>query len=109
MRTKLFTLRFSESLGGFDDTPLLEFTRDKEQIAFREYFFSVNEVPHLACIVTYQEPVMPPEALQAARDIAQEPPARRGERRRQSSSNADAAAGLNERDRALFNSLREWR
>ncbi len=42
MRVKLLTFRYSSSLGGFDDTPLLEFTRDKEVLSFREHFFAVK-------------------------------------------------------------------
>ena len=56
MRVKLFTFRYSSTLGGFDDSPISEFTRDKDVLTFREHFFSVNEVPHLTCVVTYQEP-----------------------------------------------------
>jgi hypothetical protein len=38
MRIKLLTFRYSATLGGFDDTTLIEFTRDKKAIAFREHF-----------------------------------------------------------------------
>ena len=48
MRVKRLTFRYSSSLDGFDDTPLLEFTRDKEVLSFREHFFTVNDLPHLA-------------------------------------------------------------
>ncbi len=48
MRVKLLTVRYSFSLGGFDDTPLLEFTCDKEVLSFREHIFTVNDIPHLA-------------------------------------------------------------
>lgn len=47
MRVKLFTFRYSATLGGFDDTPLVDYVRDKEIVSFREHFFSVNEVPHV--------------------------------------------------------------
>ncbi|MFN0008281.1 MAG: hypothetical protein ACKVXR_10260 [Planctomycetota bacterium] len=50
MRVKLMTFRYSATLGGFDDTPLSDFARDKEVIAFRENFYVVNEVPHVTCI-----------------------------------------------------------
>ena len=52
MRVKLFTLRYSATLGGFDETPVAEFTRDKELLGFREHFFVVNEIPHLACVLS---------------------------------------------------------
>ena len=60
MRVKLLTLRFAPSLGGFDDRPLAEFVRNREVLAVREHFFTVHELPHLACLVTYQDPTAPP-------------------------------------------------
>ena len=39
MRVRIFTFRYSSTLGGFDDTPLTDFTRDKETLQFREHFF----------------------------------------------------------------------
>ena len=104
MRITLMTFRYSGSLGGFDDTALIDFIRDKEMIAFREHFYTVNEVPHLSCIVHYQDAVVPPEALQAAREI----PARTNDRRGRKGA-PDPCEGLNESERALFNHLREWR
>ena len=47
IRVKLMTFRYSATLGGFDDTPLVDFIRDKEVLSFREHFYAVNEVPHL--------------------------------------------------------------
>jgi len=57
MRIKLLTFRYSATLGGFDDNALVDFARDKEVIAFREHFYVVNEVPHLSCIVHYQDAI----------------------------------------------------
>ena len=70
MRVKLFTFRFSPMLGAFDDGPLIDFVRDKEVLAFREQFFLVADMPHLASVVTYQEVVVPADALAEARAIA---------------------------------------
>jgi superfamily II DNA helicase RecQ len=106
MRTRLLTLRYSESLGGFDDTPLLEFTRDKELTSFREYFFLVNDVPHLTCVLSYPEAVVPADILEQSRQSQESPSSSRGASRR---SAADLTASLKEADRALFNTLREWR
>ena len=47
MRVKPFTFRYSATLGGFDETPLASFLKDKEVLAFREHFFHVNDTPHL--------------------------------------------------------------
>jgi hypothetical protein len=63
------TFRYSATLGGFDDTPLVDSARDKEVIAFREHFYVVNEVPHVTCVVTFQDAVVPQATLQAAREI----------------------------------------
>lgn len=108
MRVKLVTFRYSATLGGFDDTALVDFTRDKEVITLREHFYLVNDTPHLTCVVTYQDAIVPREALEAAREIAP-----------RSSSNApryqrrdgapDPCEGMSESERALFNHLREWR
>ena len=72
MRIKLLTFRYSSTLGGLDDRALSEFIRDKDVIAFREHFYAVNEVPHLSCVIHYQDAVVPMEALRAA---ATAPPA----------------------------------
>lgn len=118
MRVKLFTLRYSASLGGFDETPLAEFIRDKEILAFREHFFTVNQVPHFACVLTWEDAVVREEDLATARDLRKRTPP---DRSREPIRCADAALrtrrhkapdpteGLDERERALFNSLREWR
>ena len=67
MRVKLVTFRYSATLGGFDDTALVDFTRNKEVISLREHFYFVNDTPHLTCIVTYQDAIVPRESIEAAR------------------------------------------
>lgn len=118
------TFRYSATLGGFDDTPLTDFARDKEVIAFREHFYTVNEVPHLTCVVHYQDAVVPLDALHAAREVPvrnaapSTGPARSAPRNGAAESASrfprrdgapDPCAGLSESERALFNHLREWR
>lgn len=111
MRVKLFTFRYSATLGGFDEEPLQDFLRDKEVLAFREHFYAVNEVPHFTCVVTWQDAIVSEAVLTTARDAASSargaPRSEPGVARARRSS--DPAAGLDERDRALFNTLREWR
>jgi hypothetical protein len=82
MRVELITFRYSATLGGFDDTALVDVTRDKEVIAFREHFHSVNEVPHLSCVVHDQDAVVPQAVLEQSRLVRQRPIAteRSGER-----------------------------
>lgn len=105
MRVKLFTFRYSATLGGFDDTSLSNFVRDKEVISFREHFFTVNEVPHLACVLIWQDALVASEDLETARSIQ---PRERDPGKR-ATSRSDPTAGLSEPERVLFNSLREWR
>lgn len=109
MRVRLFTLRYSATLGGFDETPIGEWTRDKEVLEFREHFFSAAGAPHLVCVVLTQDALVPgapttpprngPDSAESGRA-----PQPRGRRKR-----PDAAADLDEAGRALFNTLREWR
>ncbi|MBI5362395.1 MAG: HRDC domain-containing protein [Planctomycetes bacterium] len=127
MRVKLLTFRYSATIGGFDDTPLVDFTRDKEVIAQREHFYLVNDTPHLTLLLTYQDAIVPRADIDAARAIAARPPqlapdgAHPGapwgqgspsnsyhDRRRRDGA-PDPCAGLDENERALFNHLREWR
>lgn len=109
MRVKLFTLRYSATLGGFDDSPVQEFSRDKEMLSFREYFFPVNEVPHLACVVTYQEPVVGSDILSAAREITSNRSPRSSNSGKARGKRQDPSVGLSESERTLFNTLRIWR
>jgi superfamily II DNA helicase RecQ len=113
MRVKLLTFRYSATLGGFDDTPLADFTRDKEVIAQREHFYLVNETPHITLVITYQDAIVPRAAIEAARAIPPRPPSApppaRFDRHHQRDGAPDPAAGLDENERALFNHLREWR
>lgn len=113
MRVKLFTFRYSGSLGGFDDTPLQDFVRAKEVVAFREHFYGVNEVPHVTCVLTYQDAVIPLEVQQAAQEVPrrEERPVRSPDRYSHTpgGDRPDVTAGLSEPERVLFNTLREWR
>ena len=109
MRIKLLTFRYSATLGGFDDTALVDFTRDKEVIAFREHFYLVNEVPHLSCVVHYQDAVVPQAALDAAREVAPRAASREPHRFQRRDGAPDPCEGMSDSERALFNHLREWR
>jgi len=120
MRVKLFTFRYSSSLGGFDDRPLVHFMRDKEVLAFREHFFCVNEVPHLLCVLTWQDALVSNADLAVAHELRHGlapdpthaplvPPTESSPRKRKRGAVPDPTAGLDERQRALFNSLRDWR
>lgn len=112
MRVKLFTLRYSESLGGFDERPLDEFARDKELLAFREHFFAVNEVPHLVCIVTWQACAIPTSKAERSTVCASEEDRTapvRGDVVQKRARKADPLEALDEPQRVLFQTLRVWR
>jgi len=94
----MLTLRFAPSLGGFDDRPLADFVRDKEVLAIREHFFTVHDLPHIACLVTYQDGVV------ASPDAASEPKTTKRRAKR-----PDPTADLDDAERVLFGTVREWR
>lgn len=111
MRVKLMTFRYSATLGGFDDEALSAFIRDKEVIAFREHFYEVNQVPHVTCVLAYQDAVVPRAMLEEAREVVTNARANNGafQSQRRRDDRPDPTAGLSEGDRVLFNTLREWR
>jgi ATP-dependent DNA helicase RecQ len=113
MRAKILTLRYSATLGGFDDTPLSEFSRDKEIIAVREHFYVVHDTPHITCVLTYQDAIVSPQVQALAATVAapsprteSHPRARWTEARRGA---PDPCEGMSAAERLLFNDLREWR
>jgi ATP-dependent DNA helicase RecQ len=54
LKLKILTLRFSESVGGFDDESLQAFTADKEVIDFSEHFFLYENTPYLTLVLAYR-------------------------------------------------------
>ena len=127
MRIQLFTLQYSSTLGGFDDTCIRDYLRDQCLLSFHEHFFTVHEVPHLLCVVTVQEQIVAPNhvapnassssplsdcaadsrsgaaMLDAPLSATERHDSRRG------TSRAVQEMNLSERERILFNTLREWR
>ena len=106
VRVKVVTLQYAASLGGFDERPLADFVRDKQVLAVREHFFTVHDLPHLACLITYQEPVV---ASVADGEHAESPCAGNRAPRRKGSDASDLLADLAPPERVLFGTLREWR
>lgn len=96
MLARVFTLKFSPVLGGFDDGGLRDFMKDKEVLSVRDHFFVKDEVPYLAVLVTYN--LLRPEADAPVTG-------RRGERER----NEEWRGILEEQDWPVFNALRDWR
>lgn len=109
MRAKILTLRFSPTLAGFDDGPLQDFVRDKDVLAIKEHFFSTHDVPHIACVITWQDHPVSTAAMQAARATTATPSIATGATRRAHTDGGDPTQGLGEADRVLFQTLRRWR
>jgi ATP-dependent DNA helicase RecQ len=98
MLARVITLRFSSLLEGFDDAPLRDFIKDKEVHALRDHFFTRNDVPYLAVMVSYsQAPIAAPAAVATGGQPARN---KRDESWRHL---------ISEDQVPLFNSLRDWR
>jgi len=113
MRVHVFHFRYSPALGGFDTSALEQFQRNHDLLAFREHFFEVEGVPHLCCILSWQPssgreiPMELRDELDAA-PVASRSPDREARSKRRSSKR-DPLEGLDDEQRSLFHSLREWR
>jgi len=82
-------MRFSESVDGFDDSPMQEFISDKEVIEYTEHFFIHDKTPYLTVLLSY-------------RNIAP------NERRKLNQRN-DPRAELDDAEKEIFDALRTWR
>jgi superfamily II DNA helicase RecQ len=105
MRVKLLTLRFSPSLGGFDDRPLHELLAGVQLVRFREHFYAVHGVPHLTCVLAYQDDVVDGATLARPTSAGGGKAAAQDRR----DGRPDPTVELDERGRALFQALRAWR
>lgn len=96
MLVKIMTLPFESAAGGFDDSELRSFIKDKDVIAIQDHLFIRNEVPYLTMIVKY--------FLLRAEDAVTTKPVQQNAKRQE-----DWKELLSEADMGLFNMLREWR
>jgi hypothetical protein len=55
LKVKVFTLRFCDSHGGFDDGPLEAFTADKQVVEVTDHFFVHENIPYLTLLVSYRD------------------------------------------------------
>ena len=94
MNLAILTLRYDPELGGFDDTPLREFTSEHDVLDFHHQFFELAGVPHWAVLLRWQQQRVGPSARRASTATAERPDWR-------SSLTSDA--------RGLFDALRSWR
>jgi superfamily II DNA helicase RecQ len=100
VRIQVLTLRYHAARGGFDDGPLDELVRSRHVLSISEHFFCVDAVPHLACVVRWQEDGDGAAEQQAQPALAPSRPRR---------PRADPAADLDPAQRAAFEALRAWR
>ena len=98
MLVKLLTLRYLPSLGVLDDRALVAFLADKNVVTVREHFFTVDDVVHLAVLLTYR----------LSADSATGRPAPH-ERDTRSRTRTAPPQDLKPADRPRFETLREWR
>ena len=89
MKLKVFTLRFNESAGGFDDEIVQTFTEDKEILDYAPYFYHHDRIPCLTLVISYRH-ILADEKRVRPRS---QPPG----------SNLDPA------ERGVFDALRTWR
>jgi superfamily II DNA helicase RecQ len=89
LKLKVFTFRFGENTEGFNDEELQQFTMDKEIIEFAEHFFTFDKRPYLTVIISYRD----------------KPPGNTYKSVRKQ----DPRSELDERERQLYDVLRNWR
>ncbi len=94
MKLKVFTLRFDDSSGAFDDGDLVAFMEDhdnpREVIDVSEHFFVHDRRPIWALLLSYRDVPRP------------------GARRRRDPAK-DYRADLDEPDKELYDELKSWR
>ncbi len=89
MRLKLFTIKFSENEGLFDEEEIQEFTKNKEIIDYDQHFFIHNKMPYIFVMLSYRET-----------DKTYSYKKRRKE---------DPRKELDEKEKEIYDALRLWR
>lgn len=92
---KLFTLRFSEKIDGFDDEQVRGFMADKTVIAIENWFFMKHNIPYLTIMLTYE----PTPAAGDSRSPVGD----------QNAKQEDYRKHLTDESIPLFNLIRDWR
>lgn len=91
----MFTLRYDEMQGGFDETQLLSFTKDKTILSVSDHFYIHEGVPRLTLVVTFNLGLLPI----LAPNLEKPKKARDDSWRKM----------LRQEDYPMFDTLREWR
>ena len=95
MLARVITLRFDPLLGAFDDSPLLDFLKDKAVHRIQDHFFTKDDLPYLAVVIAYAEGPIIPRPESAGHPTQSKSPEWR--------------MLLSDNDVPLFNALRSWR
>jgi superfamily II DNA helicase RecQ len=99
MLLRVFSLTFNSVMGGFDDSGVRDFLRDKELISVRDHLFVRNEIPYLTLVVKYF-PFRAEADPSPNRGFLSGSPPKRDE---------SWKSLLAESDMGLFNLMRDWR
>ena len=107
MNLKLFTLKFSSELGGFDDAAMRQFLVGKEVTSMHQYGFIVDGKPYWAIMLKYtsHDGTAPEKSDGGAREKAQNPAA--SEKR--NSGDSELIDSLTAEQKQLFEAMRSWR
>ena len=95
LHLKIFTLQFSNSYHGFDDSVVTDFIKDKEVSSVREHFFIKDEIPFWTILVIYHARIV--------NSISVVP------NQFQAKTQDNYRQLLSEADYPLFNTLKTWR
>ena len=91
MKLKIFTLKFTDSTDGFDDSDIQDFQTEREIIDVTEHFFVHERTPYLTVLLSYRD---------TAADEKRKPvPVRR----------SDPRDDLDDTEKTTYDALRAWR
>ncbi len=95
MKVRIFTLRFSKIMEGFDDENVRLFMSDKEIVSANEHFFEKDGLPYIALVLFYHSgpPALEVEKKTEARE----------------SRKSEYKSILDDQSMPAFNMLKEWR
>lgn len=118
MRAKVLTLRFSPTLGRFDDAPLVSLQQKVVLEHVREHLVQIGDETMLVCVTTWREqqqqqpataPILTVAAAAAPVEPALRPTGHNGREPGPARPVGELRADLTDEQRALFDRLRGWR
>jgi len=93
VQVRVFTLPFSEAVGGFPDEVVRQFLADKRVVEVKDHLFLRAGSPYLALVVKFEGEGAPTFSRRPARERTEE----------------DVRARLREADWPVFKTLKTWR